>query len=459
MLFRYLLPLMLLAMFTARAQQAIEPDAGGTAKYEVGECITPQHHADLKHMLAENTRMLQAKGILPNNSPRKTTATSFIWPMQQNAGPLHNNIFYIYHFVDLLQSNNYIWDYDCGTRTYNQHPGTDIFPWPFIWNAMDNEWVKIVAAADGVITVKNDGTSDRYCGLPIRPNAVCLTHDDGTVSWYSHLKNGSLTSKPIGARVTAGEYLAIVGSSGTSSTHLHFEVYDATGSLLDPFVGYCGSGPRLWQSQMPYYRPNINILLTHSRIPQLSLCPNPDILYIKDTFDRRDSVFFGVYLQDRLDTLRDTFTVYRPDGSVFDTWSSPVPTARFAENYWGVWGKLLPNDAPYGKWTFKGKYGGVQVSHDFYVHKSVGIDDAATNNGISFYPNPGDAHFTLLSGMPYGNYTLTITNIAGQMLHTETYKHTGRQKEFDLRHLHPGLYLLHLRGDGASESIKFTITR
>jgi len=57
---------------------------------------------------------------------------------------------------------------------------------------------------------------------------------DGSVAWYFHLKNGSVTTKAIGQPIAAGEKLGAVASSGCSSgPHLHFEVHQSGGALID----------------------------------------------------------------------------------------------------------------------------------------------------------------------------------------------------------------------------------
>src|SRR5215510_13083944 len=104
---------------------------------------------------------------------------------------------------------------------------------------MDHDQVAAVAAADGIILAKDDGNYDRSCSLTGAAwNAVYVQHADGSVAWYGHLKNGSLTTKAPGALVVQGEFLGIVGSSGNSTgPHLHFEVYDAANHLIDPWGG------------------------------------------------------------------------------------------------------------------------------------------------------------------------------------------------------------------------------
>ena len=86
--------------------------------------------------------------------------------------------------------------------------------------------VRIVAAAPGTIVSKTDGNFDRNCAIGSGQwNAVYVRHADNSVAWYGHMKSGSLTTKAVGETVVTGEYLGIVGSSGSSTgPHLHFEI-------------------------------------------------------------------------------------------------------------------------------------------------------------------------------------------------------------------------------------------
>ena len=112
-----------------------------------------------------------------------------------------------------------------------------MYTWPFSWYKMDHDQVKVVAAADGVIIYKSDGNFDKNCGFNNDNwNAVYVEHADGSVAWYGHLKNGSLSTKAVGESVSSGEYLGIVGSSGSSTgPHLHFEVRKH-GEPVDPMA-------------------------------------------------------------------------------------------------------------------------------------------------------------------------------------------------------------------------------
>jgi hypothetical protein len=112
---------------------------------------------------------------------------------------------------------------------------------PDSWNLMAARRIEIVAAAEGTIVFKADGNFDQNCRVQhrqlergvraarrrldrvVRAHEKRLAHDQGR-----------------GQRVAVGEYLGNVGSSGNSTgPHLHFEVYDASARLIDPYAGAC----------------------------------------------------------------------------------------------------------------------------------------------------------------------------------------------------------------------------
>ena len=142
---------------------------------------------------------------------------------------------------------------------YAGHDGTD-FLLLFGFATMDGSDVRVVAAAEGEVTTAIDGNYDRChavngvqvsCdGNPTVANGVQLRHADGLVSKYWHLKKGSVKVK-VGQRVACGELLGYVGSSGESATpHLHFEVRDPSGGLLDPYAGQHGQPVSYWTQQV-----------------------------------------------------------------------------------------------------------------------------------------------------------------------------------------------------------------
>jgi len=89
----------------------------------------------------------------------------------------------------------------------------------------------VLAAADGVVVAA--GVSGGYGRF------VQLRHAGGLTTLYAHLSTWSARLSP-GAPVSAGEQIAQVGSTGSSTgSHLHFEVRDAGNRPLNPefFMG------------------------------------------------------------------------------------------------------------------------------------------------------------------------------------------------------------------------------
>jgi murein DD-endopeptidase MepM/ murein hydrolase activator NlpD len=127
-----------------------------------------------------------------------------------------------------------------GGRT---HAGTDL---------MAPKMRKLYAVADGVVTyLKHDTTG-------ISGNMLTITADDGWKYTYIHLNNdrpgtddganlyGQAFGPGIkrGVRVEAGQVVGYVGDSGnaeSTGSHLHFEMHDPTGKLVNPYVALTGS--------------------------------------------------------------------------------------------------------------------------------------------------------------------------------------------------------------------------
>ena len=203
-------------------------------------CITENEYAIIREECAKNITKFNLDKLPSRAKP------SFIWPVK-SATTLHDcSFYYVSAYVDQNKTSGQIQDYNCGTNTYDGHTGTDISTWPFNFYKLDNNLVEVVAAADGIIVAKHDGEFDKNCAATnVSANYLVIQHADKSVSFYWHMKKNSVTTKDIGAAVTAGEKIGIVGSSGNSSgPHLHFEVktdFSVGTSYIDPFTGSCNS--------------------------------------------------------------------------------------------------------------------------------------------------------------------------------------------------------------------------
>lgn len=147
-------------------------------------------------------------------------------------------------------------DFQCGTRTYPGHSGTDFRLADY---AAMRAGVRVLAAAPGRVIRLRDNVPDgeliaagreavrgHECG-----NGVVIAHGDGWETQYCHMRAHRFSVR-IGQEVAAGTPLGEIGLSGlTEYPHLHLTLRHA-GKVVDPFAadapaGSCGGGHVLWQ--------------------------------------------------------------------------------------------------------------------------------------------------------------------------------------------------------------------
>lgn len=280
---------------------------------------------------------------------------------------------------------NLLLDWNCGARTYDSssgynHAGIDIFTWPFTWKKMDDNLVEVVAGAPGTIVYRNDGNFDRSCGFNNNNwNAIYIRHAENSVAGYGHMKNGSLNAKPVGSTVVAGEKLGIVGSSGNSTgPHLHFELYDSLGVLKDPFQGPCNTmnTQSWWASQEAYRASRLNRLSTQSAFPTFPACPTTETTFEKSVYRPGEVVYSVAYYRDQQSGQQTQYSIIRPDGSAFQTWSHTSPST-YSASYWS-WSYGLPTNVPTGQWKFRAVYNGTTYEQNFTVSNSASVGGGVT---------------------------------------------------------------------------------
>jgi murein DD-endopeptidase MepM/ murein hydrolase activator NlpD len=358
------------------AVDEIPPGGGGEFAAQPMDEITEAKREQYKREINENIARLEAEGRL---APATTDAVPLIWPVQKAASVTDFHVDAISNYVDHNAAfPNQIRDWNCGTRTYDQpsgynHAGIDIFLWPFIWRTMDLGGGEIVAAAPGTIVNKIDGNQDRSCSFNSSQwNAVYIRHADNSIAWYGHMKNGSTINKNVGDTVVAGEKLGLVGSSGNSSgPHLHFELYDANGQLRDPFQGPCNlmNANSWWVNQQPYRIPRMNGLTTGGAPPVFPTCPNPEIPNIKTTFAPGEPIFTTAHYRDQLAGVTTQFSLVRPDGTAYQSWTQTVQQNYNASWWWWSWS--IPANAPTGTWLFRAVLEGNTFETPFVVAAPV----------------------------------------------------------------------------------------
>jgi len=106
----------------------------------------------------------------------------------------------------------------------------------------------VMAAADGTI-VRANHSSISATEDPDGCCSLAILHDDGWRTLYVHLDNdtpgtddgegwGLAPGIDIGVRVTAGQLIGYLGDSGSAeetSAHLHFELHDPDGVIVNPY--------------------------------------------------------------------------------------------------------------------------------------------------------------------------------------------------------------------------------
>lgn len=382
-----------LTVFSLSQHSANPASSGDTAVFQQanplpqqhggGEWLLPEDHlsdeqyAQIERQLASNLQLLDAVGLVQT---AQQTAVGLDWPLQ--AAPHLDDFGYhgISNFVD--QNANYpsqTLDFACGQRTYDtddgyNHRGTDLFTWPFPWQRMDDDEIWVVAAAPGLIVYREDGNFDRQCAFNNDPwNAIFIRHADGTIAWYGHLKNGSLTEKTIGQTVEAGEYLGVVGSSGNSTApHLHLEIRSSNQTLLDPFAGSCNSlnEASLWAEQPPYYDTAVNKITTGYAPPVTSACSTPELSHEATSFPPGSTIYFTTYYRDQLSNRPSQYSIYRPDGTLYQRWFHTIPDEHYAASWWW-WSFAMPANVPLGRWTFEVKVNNLTYQHPFFMGSEI----------------------------------------------------------------------------------------
>ena len=414
-------------------------------------CITTQEYAALNKEVNENLKKL----VLDKSANRNSLTTSLQWPLRRATGFTQCEYHFIGAYVDQNTATTSIQDYDCGTNTYNGHKGTDIAIWPYSLYKMDNSQIEVIAAAAGTIIQKNDGNFDRNCGSnTLTANSIIIQHADGSYALYWHMKNSSVTTKAVGQTVVAGEYLGVVGSSGSSSgPHLHFEIWsgNTNSTYKDPFSGTCNllNANSWWASQRPHSEPAIMKASVHPTDITLATCPNSDVPNESDTFVvpfqgpglAAGYAKYYFFWRDISANAIISLRILNPNGSTFNSWTYTVPTNNKV-SYYGS-SKLLPTVD--GVYTFEASYNRVACSKPFTITHSLGNSEISNADYIKVFPNPTSNTFAITAdGIDNGNYTVALTNNIGQIIKTEqiSIENNKLDKTISMRDLSNGIYFL-----------------
>lgn len=446
--------LLLMVTHTVSAQTRNKP-----AQREKNVCgITSKYANFINERVAQKIKALRTSKKInqvasQNIQQRNLLANpvSFSWPL---ADIKHRDYasWRIMNFLDLdpvsyddgTNTNPYeIADYNCGNRCYDYHTGTDIVLEPYYWKEQYEKNIWVIAAAPGVIVDKHDGAFDEQCDPDStvcssepdnRGNYVVILHDDGsTASFYMHMVQNSLTTKQEGDRVNTGDYLGIAGSSGCSSgPHLHFEVrtgyvdegtgYERTGTVVDPFAnGTCAASVSSWWANEPAYNdPAVLSMESHSADPESFVegsdwCDKTVLLYPDNSFIAGQKLWLRTKFRDWVDGSTATFNIYKPDGSLWHSYTRTNPDGIRA---------FIPDDAGYGftssdpagTYRYTVTFGGKTYSHYFTKDcpASLGLSGAISgqkgymvSNFISSFQTISSSAANYIKYMADGHVTLS----------------------------------------------------
>jgi hypothetical protein len=465
---RKLLPLCLFAFFfsilVANGQKTqvlniSEKAMGGEHRFNETNlpCVTPALRAKIDavtHSMSKSFR---------KNKGAQKMLTTFDWPVQKSSTAPYFDVWAISNFVDHNTAfPNQITDYNCGSRSYDtsagyNHQGIDIFLWPFSQDMQDNDYAEVVAAAPGTIFFKQDGKPDHSCAFNSNDwNAIYVVHADGSYALYGHMKKNSLTTKGVGDSVQAGEFLGVVGSSGNSTgPHLHFEVFDSSDNLIDPFSGTCNplNNASWWNTQMNYREPNINAVMTHSAPPVFNPCPQTETINAQNVFDFGDTAYMAVYYKDQIAGTQASYTIKDNNGTPIGTWTQDFPDNFDASYYYYLISILETDPVALRNLTFEVSYNGQTQSHSFQF-TDLGKADFKKDK-IAVYPNPFDKKITV-SG-PGVFKAISLYDVSGKL--ARRIFPNSSNPTLETAALAKGVYFLKVLGSDGEKTVKTLVKK
>ena len=188
----------------------------------------------------------------------------FRWPMPGSGAP----DWVINNYVDLDPGPGVL-DYMGGNKTYNRHRGLDIDVPNFRW--MDADF-PILAVEEGTVVALEDSYFDRNTScVSSNWNYVTVRHANGWHVAYGHMKQYSVVVS-IGQEIRAGQKLGVVGSSGCSTApHLHLEIRDSKGFVVDPFLRRLWIDPPEYDTKLGF----MDAVLTQGFISNVNTLKDP----------------------------------------------------------------------------------------------------------------------------------------------------------------------------------------
>jgi hypothetical protein len=456
-----ILPMFLFVLFVFHLESKGMDIQSGSVSFEENNatqpCITAKEYEILTNRCDENIRIL---GL--DSGKNRMLTTSLEWPLRSTSNLTDCSYYHISAYVDQDTASGIFQDFNCGTNTYDGHTGTDIATWPFNFYKMDNNLVEVIAAAPGIIIDKHDGEFDRNCSSNnLTANYVVIQHADGSRALYWHMKKNFVTTVPIGQPVSAGEYLGVVGSSGSSSgPHLHFEVWNGStvATRVDPYSGTCNAlNPSSWWiSQKNYKETAVIRASVHTTDIVVPGCPTTETLNEGPSFQipfqgpglPAGYAKFYIFIRDEINGMTANLSILNPGGSTYLSWTYNS-TSDNKVRTWG-WSKLLPTVS--GTYTFQAIYNGITCSSTFVIVNPTDVSSIDMLSTIKIFPNPVVNELNIHSFDFLRIKKVDVYDVLGEKIPCSM-----RQAEdnltLDVRSLPPGIYVVSVSDE---KSIKAT---
>jgi hypothetical protein len=206
--------------------------------------------------------------------------------------------------------------------------------------------------------------------------------------------------------------------------------------VVDPYTGSCSPGSSWWAAQRPYYDSAVNAVTTATALPDAATCPNPVVTHLKDQFAPGDTIYFITYYRDQLSGQQSQYTIYKPDGSVYQNWTGTMAAAYWSTAYW-YRAYTLSANAPTGRWKYQVVYNGQTYQHTFSVGNTMTLRSRPADHALYLgwdvigtlpvtttwqltYAGPlGDQPY-LTSGLPSATRAFTLTHLQNYAWYTVT---------------------------------------
>ena len=332
-------------------------------------------------------------------------------------------------------------DYNCGTKSYDGHQGTDFVIRSF--QAMDDS-VAVYAAAAGVVTYVIDSLFDRETDGDVTKqlgNYIALSHPNDFYTYYGHLMQNS-AQVAVGDTVEFGQLIGFVGSSGNSTDpHLHFELWYDSLYVVDPFAGTCGNmmssfiDPPAYDTSLTVWDSGLHL---------------KDALTINDLRERITTIEAPYIITPTSDSLLYFWahiSGLRKDKELVIRWYTPDNVEWFEHSfildkdywYYYYWSYIDHQNLALGDWTVKLFYDGTEIStQTFKVNQVTSTANHPETTDCQVYKN-----WSMERLLASDDYDLHIFNMNGQLVLKE-----------QLPHVPSGIYFMQILKENKSCILK-----